>query len=87
MSVIKIVLTGGPCAGKTTALAKIVEYFDNHRDTKTGVVVLPETATELIKAGLKPGHGLSRRGFQTALLKKKKYMKKLPQSLIMIMLY
>ena len=68
MSVIKIVLTGGPCAGKTTALAKIVEYFDNHRDTKTGVVVLPETATELIKAGLKPGHGLSRRGFQTALL-------------------
>ena len=23
----KIVLTGGPCAGKTTALVKIVEYF------------------------------------------------------------
>ena len=23
----KIVLTGGPCAGKTTALVKITEYF------------------------------------------------------------
>ena len=25
----KVVLTGGPCAGKTTALAKVVEHFSN----------------------------------------------------------
>lgn len=69
MSVIKIVLTGGPCAGKTTALAKTVEYFANHSETKTGVVLLPEAATEIIDAGLEAGtHGLSRMDFQSALL-------------------
>ena len=25
----KIVLTGGPCAGKTTALVRIIEYFSS----------------------------------------------------------
>ena len=47
----KIVLTGGPCAGKTTALTWINNYF-----TKRGYTVLtvPETATELISNGIAP---------------------------------
>lgn len=47
----KIVLTGGPCAGKTTALTWINNYF-----SKRGYMVLfvPETATELISNGVAP---------------------------------
>lgn len=48
----KIVLTGGPCAGKTTALAKIVQYF-----TYRGFAVLcninechPDLEEEIIDA-------------------------------------
>ena len=25
----RIVLTGGPCAGKTTALVRVIEHFNN----------------------------------------------------------
>ena len=51
MSVTKIVITGGPCAGKTTALSWIQNAF-----TKQGYTVLfvPETATELISGGVAP---------------------------------
>ena len=47
----KIVLTGGPCAGKTTALTWINNYF-----SKRGYTVLnvSETATELITNGVAP---------------------------------
>lgn len=47
----KIVLTGGPCAGKTTAMNWIQNFFQ-----KQGYKVLfvPETATELIMGGLTP---------------------------------
>lgn len=47
----RIVLTGGPCAGKTTALAKIEEDL-----TELGykVFIVSESATELIKSGLSP---------------------------------
>ncbi len=47
----KIVLTGGPCAGKTTALSWIQNTF-----TKKGyaVLIVPETATELITGGVAP---------------------------------
>lgn len=47
----KIVLTGGPCAGKTTALNWINNYF-----SKRGYTVLnvSETATELISNGVAP---------------------------------
>ena len=51
MEVYKIVLTGGPCAGKTTALSIIEE-----RLTELGfhVIVVSESATELIKGGVRP---------------------------------
>lgn len=47
----KIVLTGGPCAGKTTAMQRIVQEF-----TERGynVLVIGESATELIDGGIKP---------------------------------
>ena len=51
MNITKIVITGGPCAGKTEAMGLIKETF-----TKKGYTVLfiPETATELIPGGVCP---------------------------------
>ncbi len=51
MQIRKIVITGGPCAGKTTAMSWIQSNF-----TKMGYTVLfvPETATELITGGVAP---------------------------------
>ena len=49
--VTKIVITGGPCAGKTTAMSRIQNVF-----TEKGyrVLFVPETATELITGGVAP---------------------------------
>lgn len=47
----KIVLTGGPCAGKTTALNWINNYFSKRGYTVLNVL---ETATELISNGVAP---------------------------------
>lgn len=51
VEITKIVITGGPCAGKTTAMSWIQSNF-----TKLGYTVLfvPETATELITGGVTP---------------------------------
>lgn len=45
----RIVLTGGPCAGKTTALVRIIEHF-----TSLGykVFTIPEVPTMFIQAGM-----------------------------------
>lgn len=58
----KIVLTGGPCAGKTTALCWIKNEF-----TKRGyeVLILSETATELITGGVAPWTCDSNESYQT----------------------
>ncbi|MBR3893528.1 MAG: AAA family ATPase [Clostridia bacterium] len=50
-SITKIVLTGGPCAGKTTAMSKIQEKFSA---MGYHVIVIPETASELITGGVTP---------------------------------
>ena len=47
----RIVLTGGPCAGKTTALAKIEQDL---KEKGYRVFIVPESATELIKSGISP---------------------------------
>lgn len=47
----KIVLTGGPCAGKTSALAKIREHFQSHG---FHVFIVPESATLLLANGCAP---------------------------------
>lgn len=49
--IIKIVITGGPCGGKSTAMSRMQTYF-----TELGyrVLFVSETATELIKGGVAP---------------------------------
>ena len=59
----KIVLTGGPCAGKTTALNWINNYF---RDRGYTVLFVPETATELIPNGVAPWTCKSNYDYQVA---------------------
>lgn len=50
-SIRKIVVTGGPCAGKTTAMSWIQNAFAQLGYT---VLFVPETATELITGGVAP---------------------------------
>ncbi len=61
----KIVITGGPCAGKTTAMSWIQNAF-----TKLGYTVLfvDETATQLITGGAAPWLNTSNRDYQWHLL-------------------
>ena len=47
----KIVITGGPCAGKTTAMSWVQNAFG---DRGWQVLFVPETATELITGGVAP---------------------------------
>ena len=51
MKISKIVITGGPCAGKTTAMNWIQNAFTLRGYT---VLFVPETATELISNGVAP---------------------------------
>ncbi|MBO7527039.1 MAG: AAA family ATPase [Clostridia bacterium] len=50
-NITKIVITGGPCAGKTTAMSRIREKFT---DMGYVVIFVPETSTELISNGIAP---------------------------------
>lgn len=58
----KIVITGGPCAGKTTAMSWIQNAFSQKGYT---VLFVPETATELITGGVAPWTCGSNEDFQT----------------------
>lgn len=62
----KIVITGGPCAGKSTAMSWVQNAF-----TKMGYSVLfvPETATELITGGVAPWTCGTNEEFQKCLLR------------------
>ena len=51
VEITKIVITGGPCAGKTTAMSWIQNAF---KDRGYAVLFVPETATELISNGVAP---------------------------------
>ena len=44
--IVKIVLTGGPAAGKTTLLSRILKEFKQAEGWR--VITIPETATDLI---------------------------------------
>lgn len=46
--VYKVVLTGGPCSGKTTAMSTIKQYFSDD----FVVYTLPEVATMTITSGV-----------------------------------
>lgn len=60
----KIVLTGGPAAGKTTLISRILKEFKQEDGWR--VITIPETATELISGfGIKPfGNCMSMLKFQ-----------------------
>lgn len=62
----KVVITGGPCAGKTTAMSWIQNAF-----TRMGYTVLfvPETSTELITSGITPKTCATVADFQKCLFK------------------
>ena len=85
----KIVLTGGPCAGKTTAMNWIQNFFQ-----KQGykIIFVPETATELITSGLTPWEAKTPSDFESVLfdiqLAKEKFYedgaKKLPNEKILM---
>ena len=62
----KIVITGGPCGGKSTAMSWIQNAF-----TEMGYTVLfvPETATELITGGVSPWTCASNLDFQKQIAK------------------
>lgn len=66
MKIWKFVITGGPCAGKTEAV-KIVKK--NLTDKGLKVIVVPETATELISSDITPWE-LGRDEFQFLLLER-----------------
>ena len=51
MEIKRIVVTGGPCAGKSEAMPYIKETFSKKGYT---VLFIPETATELISGGVCP---------------------------------
>lgn len=51
MIISKIVITGGPCAGKSTAMSWVQNTFSRMGYT---VLFVPETATELITGGVAP---------------------------------
>ena len=65
MSISKIVITGGPCGGKSTAMSRIQEAF-----SQMGYMVLfvPETATELITGGVAPWSCGTNLDFQKCLI-------------------
>ncbi|KAH0561361.1 TRPL translocation defect protein 14 [Cotesia glomerata] len=48
--VYKVVLTGGPCGGKTTGQARLCTFFEN---MGWKVFRVPETATVLLSGGVK----------------------------------
>lgn len=62
--IIRIVLTGGPAAGKTTLISRILKEFKQEDGWK--VITVPETATELISGfGIRPfGNCVSMEDFQ-----------------------
>ncbi len=80
MKVIKIALTGGPCAGKTTMLKKLTNYLN---EKGINNVVIPEAATELIVNGIVfNGIDESVKNFQDMVLKKQIFNENLAKDYI-----
>lgn len=62
----RIVITGGPCAGKTTAISRIQDEFASKG---YNVILVSETATDLIMSGIAPWTVSSGDTFQKILMK------------------
>ncbi len=57
----KIVITGGPCSGKSTALPILAEHL---RSLGLNVITISETATDLMRSGFTPTRMNERTDFQ-----------------------
>ena len=64
-SITKIVITGGPCGGKSTAMTWIESNLSKHGYK---VLFIPETASELILGGVAPWTVNTNYDFQKALV-------------------
>ena len=62
---LKIVLTGGPCSGKSSALSRLTQLLES-RGYK--VITVPEAATTLILNGISPSANISMEDFQNFVL-------------------
>lgn len=78
MDLIKIVFTGGPCAGKTTLINNTREYLleNNYR-----VLVVPETATNTLGIGINSNLLGSVEKFQSVIFKKQIFNEKLVENI------
>lgn len=65
---LNLVLSGGPSGGKTTSISKIESELTEKLGMK--VLIVPETATELIANGISPGENISLEDFQELVLRK-----------------
>jgi CYTH domain-containing protein/predicted ATPase len=65
-SITKIVITGGPCAGKSTGMSYLSQKLE---ELGYKVIIVSETATEFITAGCMPGKNISLYDFEEILLK------------------
>lgn len=75
--VYSFVLTGGPCSGKTTGLSTIEQELSSRGYY---VLIVPETATELISTGIRPfGNSLDLLTFQKILFEKQLFKETLYQ--------
>ncbi len=64
--ILRNVITGGPCGGKTTALKELEALYES---IGYKVIVVNEAATELMNGGIKPGeNGLSGFDFQVMVM-------------------
>lgn len=63
--VLRIVITGGPCAGKTTALNELQKMLE---ENGYQVIISNETATQMIEANLIPDKSIDLRTFQKLIL-------------------
>ena len=61
----RIVLTGGPCGGKTTALAYLYEKLSN---AGYSIIMTPEVATMIINSGLNPAGVKSATDFENLIM-------------------
>ena len=68
--VIRIVITGGPCGGKTTSMKHLLEELNKEEYRKDyAVLVMPETATQLIGCGIAPWNCESPYSYQVLQMK------------------
>lgn len=75
--IIRIVLTGGPAAGKTTLISRILKEFKSEDGWK--VITIPETATDLISGfGIRPfGNCVTMEEFQYFVIEDQLHKEKL----------